>query len=91
MKENNHAGDAIVRAMFEGYGPKFTYKNLDELMAAAAVVSLGTTSRLHAPFPALGRYHTTTAFLSEVTSGYALGRHRYRLFAEKLIWLARAS
>ena len=86
--QTENRGDTIIDAMIAGYGPKFKHKDLYGLFAAA-VATPEDTERLTAAFPAQGRYHRNTKFLKHVTSSYALGRIRYRLFAEKLIWLAK--
>jgi|GEM_PF-705073 len=79
--------EAIVRAMFDGYGPNFRFKTPQELMDAADATREDIL-RLKESFPARGRYRNSTDFLSEVTSGYALGRKRYYLFAKRLIAFA---
>lgn len=76
-----------MRAMIKGYGPEFKYNSPGELLAAA-VATPEDIARLMEPFPARGRYRKSTDFLTQVTSGYALGRKRYRLFALRLISLA---
>ena len=79
---------AIMEGMIRGYGSGFGFTTVEGLMEAS-IVTPGDITRLMEPFPARGRYRKDTDFLKRVTSSYALGRKRYRLFAEKLIFLAK--
>lgn len=81
-------GAKIMEGMITGYGPKFEFKSPEDLIAAATARPEDVV-RLREPYPYRGRYRKNTIFLEKVTSSYALGRKRYRLFALRLISLAR--
>lgn len=80
--------NAVLEAMFKGYGPHFAFTSAEQLLRAC-VATPEDTLRLMEPSPARGRYRKSTDFLAKVTSSYALGRKRYELFAKRLIALAR--
>jgi len=90
QQKPSKTAQTIMAAMFDGYGPDFAYRTPEALLhASSSLFPRDTLQRLMQPFPALGRYATSTGFLQDVTSSYALGRKRYRLFAEKFIFLSR--
>lgn len=84
----SQTAETIMAAMISGYGVNFPYKSADELMDAVQMTPADMV-RLLEPFPSRGRYRNDTEFLKHVTSGAALGKKRFRLFAEKLIFMSR--
>jgi len=73
-----------VDALIKGYGSKFP--TLEELFST--VPDEATRLREESPIPALGRYLRYVKFMSDITSGRALGILRFRVAAEYFIALS---
>lgn len=78
-------GWSMVEDMLAGYGPKFS-QSIEEFFANQMPES--EMPRLLAPFPALGRYYDSCAFMEQVTSGLAISKERFQVIVEYAIALS---
>lgn len=90
MQTENQAENKIVAGMLAGYGPKFqqAFPTLTELFKKQP--SPEELLAMEMPIPGLGRYRETTMFLTDVTSGKAIGLTRFHVLKEGFLGMNAA-